>query len=1140
VANEQVTVRFAAEIQQYQANVKQAQKLLNMFGISAEQEANRVSKSVASMVAQYASLTLAINAVQNVVKEGINFNKFVEVSTAAFGTMMKSVSGAKTVMQDLFNFAVNSPLTFKETVASSRQLMAYGFQVKELIPTIQMLGTVGKATGVSLDDMAYVYGTLRSQGRAYTRDLMQFAMRGIPIYEELAKVMGVPVKQLQKLTEAGKVSFKEVEQAFLNMTSGTGKFAGYFDEYMKTFEGKMSMLSDIAQQAAGTLTESLFGVLKRNVDDFISILKNNKSAIASIGKDLGKLASGFFDIVKALIPLIPLLLKLIPLLIAKEVFSAGLKMWRALPEVFNALGSSIGIATNALKAFGAGGALVPGMTSSFAMLSRAVTGFGASFVSALPAIAAVVAPIAAIAAAIMGVAYAIGEIKKEEAKLQTDKAYATAALGNRSPNLNAFPLQRQIQMVEQLQKTYGSLSTVQLARILLTQNKISEEAYKQLQLAKELADEQKRQKGGAYGAKPIMDPAWYRFAKEYAGTDIAIKGMNKEGTYYIYSVTEALKAFEDQVTSSEDMANKFYAALGREPPKKDMVSIYTKALETYKNLIEQFQMDTNLMKISGTSGSEASQYYNGLLDKARWYFDELEKLKEKEKPKEMDKFFAWGWDVKESRSAKAALDLEAAKAFSEIMNKQDITEQERNQARLNWDKWYQKEKLKLEERTVKETELIWDDYLKIYKDLTVGNKEMWDALKMSAAVNFMNGDIGKALVNVVKASFEDTYIGKVAQGYKGRQTGVEGKGGVPTSLNIGITSLMVLWDGLKGLGKFIMQIVTSSEPIQNVLNAVTTSVLYALMPTIESLANGLTWLYDTIIVPVGNAIIDIINQLIRFINKTFGSNINTMNHLLTTTEALAKAQEDEVRKLKAKNAMDALSETISYLQGKLDDLVGSQVKSLQDLYEVGAISADEYAKKVEEVSGPYKKATSVSASDQSLTSMADIFQRLTDLYAVQGRIDAGDMSDADIEALLSSVGISYKTPAATISEGVLAALNAYGAATTVSSGTVSREKAGKIDSLMVGQYQQQQKLASGTDYIPQDMPATVHRGEMIIPADFSSAIRRGDLSLSGSSASGGSVNVVVNVAGSVKEENDLAVSIANAIYKQRRSGVLTV
>jgi hypothetical protein len=282
--------KLATANKQYETTVLKKTKATEQDTTATKQNTQAqsgLSIALASTIKQYLGMYALMSGVRKIVNEGMDFNKFVETSTASFGVMMKSVDLAKAKMEELYNFAVESPLTFKETVSASKQLMAYGFAADELVPNMKMLGTVAKATGHSLDDIAYVYGTLRTQGRAYTRDLMQFAMRGIPIYDELAKVMGVPVKNLQKLTEAGKVGFREVEQAFKNMTSNGGKFAGFFEEYMKTFEGKMSMLTDVWQKATGQLTQGLFDELKPVIDDLTKSLSANSEAWKSLGKNIG-------------------------------------------------------------------------------------------------------------------------------------------------------------------------------------------------------------------------------------------------------------------------------------------------------------------------------------------------------------------------------------------------------------------------------------------------------------------------------------------------------------------------------------------------------------------------------------------------------------------------------------------------------------------------------------------------------------------------------------------------------------------------------------------------------------------------------------------------------------------------------------
>ena len=75
-------------------------------------------------------------------------------------------------------------------------------------------------------------------------DIRQFAGRGVPIYEELAKVLGVSVSEVNKYISAGKVGFPEVEQAFKNMTSEGGKFYNLMQEQSKTITGQISNLKD--------------------------------------------------------------------------------------------------------------------------------------------------------------------------------------------------------------------------------------------------------------------------------------------------------------------------------------------------------------------------------------------------------------------------------------------------------------------------------------------------------------------------------------------------------------------------------------------------------------------------------------------------------------------------------------------------------------------------------------------------------------------------------------------------------------------------------------------------------------------------------------------------------------------------------
>ena len=89
------------------------------------------------------------------------------------------------------------------------------------------------------------------------------------------------------------------------------------------------------------------------------------------------------------------------------------------------------------------------------------------------------------------------------------------------------------------------------------------------------------------------------------------------------------------------------------------------------------------------------------------------------------------------------------------------------------------------------------------------------------------------------------------------------------------------------------------------------------------------------------------------------------------------------------------------------------------------------------------------------------------------------------------------------------------------------------------------ELAVGTPYVPEDMPATVHQGEIIVPRTFSEGLRSGDLVMSATDdigRGGGDVvnsgNVNVNFNGDVLSDNpdNIARRLAEVLSRQIAGG----
>lgn len=235
-----------------QDGVAQTARVVEQQGQSIENVFNRI-KSVASVAFAGFTVKEIISTLGTVRGD---FQQF----EIAFETMLGSAQQAKVMISDLANLAATTPFDMKGVVNGAKQLLAYGFAANEITDTMRRLGDVSAGLGLNLQDLTWLYGTTMVQGRLFTRDLMQFTGRGIPLTEELAKQFGVTKDKVSELVTAGKVGFPEVKKAIESLTNEGGKFGGLMEKQSHSITGQVSNIKDTIEMAIndlGTQTEGL-------------------------------------------------------------------------------------------------------------------------------------------------------------------------------------------------------------------------------------------------------------------------------------------------------------------------------------------------------------------------------------------------------------------------------------------------------------------------------------------------------------------------------------------------------------------------------------------------------------------------------------------------------------------------------------------------------------------------------------------------------------------------------------------------------------------------------------------------------------------------------------------------------------------
>lgn len=237
--------------------------------------------------------------------------------TKLTGFLNGNREAAEAHAKELQNLAKQTPFNLQDLQASDSLLLAYGFRLDEITDKIKVFGDVAAGVakpgqGPDLSGIIAVMGQIKGKGKADTRDLYQFAERGIPIFDELAKATGHSVAEIQKMTEKGMIGEKEVLAAFKNMGSEGGKFYKAMELQSKTVMGRISNISDtlyqgfaeigkklepvfnIALQLASSVTDA---IMAGGLDKFIDGIKSLSTVFIQILEPVLKVLSPILGII---------------------------------------------------------------------------------------------------------------------------------------------------------------------------------------------------------------------------------------------------------------------------------------------------------------------------------------------------------------------------------------------------------------------------------------------------------------------------------------------------------------------------------------------------------------------------------------------------------------------------------------------------------------------------------------------------------------------------------------------------------------------------------------------------------------------------------------------------------------------------
>lgn len=204
---------------------------------------------------------------------GTKFNALQQNATIAFSTLLRDGEKAKGFLQELQRFAAETPFSFGGLIKNSQYLLATGTSLKEIIPTLRILGDTMSGLGkgeAELQMVATALSQIRGSARLSAADMMQLTNQGIPAWQMLADAIGKTVAETRKMSEDGAFGG---EQAFQIIMGGLQKrFGGGMAAATGSFDQILSNMKDTFEIRSAEVTKPLFDSLIRVFQSFSEYL----------------------------------------------------------------------------------------------------------------------------------------------------------------------------------------------------------------------------------------------------------------------------------------------------------------------------------------------------------------------------------------------------------------------------------------------------------------------------------------------------------------------------------------------------------------------------------------------------------------------------------------------------------------------------------------------------------------------------------------------------------------------------------------------------------------------------------------------------------------------------------------------------
>lgn len=284
---------YKSMLEQINQAIAKHNQALTEAGVKSQQLATRHRNlmDTAGQLSRQLALLFSVSQIEGYISKLAKVRGEFELQQRSLQAILQNKSQADQIFNKTVQLAVKSPFQIKELVTFTKQLAAYRIESDKLYDTTKRLADVSAGLGVDMGRLILAYGQVKAAAYLRGTEVRQFTEAGINLYGELQKLFKTrdqadyTTAQIVDMISKRKVTFKDVEQVFENLTSKEGIFYNMQEIQAETLQGKISNLKDSIDVMLNSIGKANEDTLKGTIDAVKSLI-DNWETVANVGKTL--------------------------------------------------------------------------------------------------------------------------------------------------------------------------------------------------------------------------------------------------------------------------------------------------------------------------------------------------------------------------------------------------------------------------------------------------------------------------------------------------------------------------------------------------------------------------------------------------------------------------------------------------------------------------------------------------------------------------------------------------------------------------------------------------------------------------------------------------------------------------------------